>query len=198
MDKSTDVLLLGTAAVGKSRLLHYLHVAARGVVSKKPMGFKNSEKKPVFIQSTVGVEVEYIALGKMWLRGGKQKPLRLREVGSPMIPMWNRYYNDTNSIVYVVDVSNRGLIAEAASELWKMLDDLNAQKIAVPILFVINKCESPSTLSRNELELLFRLQAIKQTVEHFSVIETDFGESQEKAVKSGEKVFKWVLETLAK
>ena len=190
MEKSTDVLLLGTAASGKSTLLHYLHVVARGKTSNKFGRMKNSQKMSIFTQSTIGVEVEYLATGKI-----RRQPLRLREVGSPMIPMWNRYYSETNSIIYVTDISNKGLLAEATLEFWKMLDYLNSHKIIVPILFVCNKCNSIGGIKKNELEKIFRLNVIQKQSSNISVIETDFVDTEENAMKSGEKVIKWILET---
>ena len=195
----TDVLVLGHLGSGKTRLLSFLrHAASRNRADAK-IGLK--DQPSLFSSSTVGVEVDYIS---GWLKKRGKRSLGVREVGAPMIPMWNKYYTDCHCIVYMVDVSNLAQVAESAVELWKLLTDLKRKGKTVPLLCLLNKAESVGRVSTEDIGQYFLFDTIRNhdngfvpdSENGFTVMETSLVGEVETSLAHANAVLNWACEAV--
>lgn len=89
-----------------------------------------------------GVELDSVSVLRPSKKPGEDGSVLLgvitiREVGSPMLPMWPSYYDEARSVVFVVDTAQPFGIAAATVELF---DVLSHPKLAgKPCLLVLNK-----------------------------------------------------------
>lgn len=60
-----------------------------------------------------------------------QKNIVIREVGGTMAPIWNKYYDGTNKIMFVIDTSNLCQIAAAGILFYTILTEPQLQKAKV-------------------------------------------------------------------
>ncbi len=130
------VLILGCAGVGKTLLVRGLsNRANRGGALKmicaniRPkLGHDEDETRvKLDTQPTVGVELESLDAGRFGA-------LILREVGSPMLPMWHAYYKECAVVIYVINLSDRLQISDAAVEFWNMIRSTDLESKDVLIL----------------------------------------------------------------
>jgi ADP-ribosylation factor-like protein 8 len=63
--------------------------------------------------------------------------------------MWERYYRGVNVIVFIVDIADVPLIAQAKDELHALMD--NQTLLGIPLLVLGNKSDLPQKLSVDEL-----------------------------------------------
>lgn len=116
------VLCLGLDNAGKSTVLNRLHLG------------ENLMTIP-----TVGFNVETVTYKSLtmtiWDVGGQH---RIR-------PLWKHYYRNTDSLIYVVDASDRERIEEAGEELHRVLSSDLLQNIN--ILVLANKMDLPNALN---------------------------------------------------
>jgi hypothetical protein len=64
-------------------------------------------------------------------------PVTIREVGSPMLPMWPSYYVDCLGVVYVMDTAQPLGLSGALMELLEILS--HPALSGKPVLLVLNK-----------------------------------------------------------
>ena len=90
-----------------------------------------------------GVELDAISVPKPAAVGGPGGSgsalgaITIREVGSPMLPMWPSYYAECRAVVYVMDAAQPMGLAAATVELYELL--AHPALTGKPILLVINK-----------------------------------------------------------
>jgi ADP-ribosylation factor-like protein 8 len=93
--------------------------------------------------STVGFNMKRVQRGhvtlKCWDIGGQP---RFRT-------MWERYCRGVNVIVFIVDIADVPLIAQAKDELHALMD--NQTLLGIPLLVLGNKSDLPQKLSVDEL-----------------------------------------------
>lgn len=128
-----------------------------------------------------GVEIDTVTHSKV--------DLKLREVGSPMTPMWPSFYGDCHCIVFVVDLSNLPQVAAVTVELFDMLRHARTQ--SKDVLLLLNKRDSPVRMSREFVDSAMRLEDLVATVTQKVTIM----ESSAKTGDGVEAVMDYVLHT---
>lgn len=73
--------------------------------------------------ATVGTNIFYIKIG--------EKNYVIREMGGAMAPLWSKYFDDIDKVIYVVDASNLCQISAAGVLLYTVLANPLLQKAKV-------------------------------------------------------------------
>merc|ERR1712151_423952 len=124
--KEMRILMVGLDAAGKTTILYKLKLGE--IVTTIP---------------TIGFNVETVEykniLFTVWDVGGQDK----------IRPLWRHYFQNTQGLIYVVDSSDSERIAEAHSELNKMLKEDELRDCLV--LVFANKQDLPNALSVTEV-----------------------------------------------
>ena len=98
---------------------------------------------------TVGFNMREVRKGgvnlRLWDLGGQNKFRNL----------WERYCNDAQCIVFVVDSADKKLLAEAKTELFKLLEAETL--VGKPLLVLANKSDLAEALSVDQLERVLDL-----------------------------------------
>lgn len=135
LSKDCRILMVGLDAAGKSTLLYQ---------------FKLGET--VTTIPTIGFNVETVDCGKLhmtiWDVGGQD---RIR-------PLWRHYFQGTQGMIFVIDLSDGERAEEAAMELEKVLSDPSMG--AVPVLIFANKSDMPQRLTVSQLSARMDLPAL--------------------------------------
>jgi len=81
------------------------------------------------------------------------------EIGSPLIPMWERYFKSHNIIMFVVDVSSPSQMSSSLVELYLLLahKDLKSK----PFVVVFNKIDLPYRISSGKIKDFFSLEDLE-------------------------------------
>ncbi|KAJ8319395.1 hypothetical protein KUTeg_004486 [Tegillarca granosa] len=104
----------------------------------------------------------------------KRCQITVRELGGCMGPIWHNYYQDCHLVIYMVDMSNRLQISAAC----------------VQLLACLGNEDLPTTMSRFELESLFRMDdIIKNSAQKISILEISSFDG-----KGLDSVLKWLQE----
>lgn len=130
-----QVILMGLDSAGKSTLLARLLTGQ--VMETSP---------------TIGFNVGTLDLDKktsltVWDVGGQ----------SNMRPNWRYYLDDCQALVFVVDSSDRGRMAEAQKALRKVLSDEKLR--GVPLMVLANKKDLPNSMTIREVSTHLDLPA---------------------------------------
>ena len=129
-------LMLGLDAAGKTTLLYKLKLGE--VVSTIPTtGFNNESINHKDFSMTV------------WEVGGQDK----------IRPLWKSYFQNTGTIIFVVDSNDRGRIDEAKQELHKLLSN-SALRCAVLLVWA-NKQDLPNAMTAAEVSDELGLHELK-------------------------------------
>jgi ADP-ribosylation factor protein 1 len=131
------VLMVGLDAAGKTTVLYKLKLGE--VVTTIP---------------TIGFNVETVDYKSMkwtvWDVGGRGK----------IRPLWRHYYQNTSSLIFIVDSNDRERIDEAAEELRRMTAE---EELAhVPCLIFANKQDLPNAMSVAEVTDKLRLHTLER------------------------------------
>ena len=143
---STDVLLLGCAGVGKTLLVRHLsRLYGHRLAEAQERGMS------LATTSTTGMEFDDLTLGK--------HTFTLREVGSPMLRMWHKYFPGTKVFAFVVDISLPSGVSAACMELYNLLaaDALRGK----PCFLILNKADAPYTIEPERVAGIFRLADLR-------------------------------------
>jgi len=138
-----NVLVVGAEGSGKSlflKRLQYLYTYGKQ---------KRFEDTPSTIP-TVGNNLTKINIEKV--------DVELREVGGAVAPIWKRYYNDSNCIIFVVDRSNQFQYSASCMLLLTCLSNVNNENKSVLILF--NKTDFSCEITMPQLRNIFRINDI--------------------------------------
>lgn len=83
----------------------------------------------------------------------------LREMGGTMQPVWPRYFDESDAIVFVVDVSNKAQLATSSAALY---DVLAAEKVArIPVLIALNKADVEGGMEYATLNAMLRISDLR-------------------------------------
>eukprot|EP00944_MAST-04C_sp_MAST-4C-sp1_P008097 g8097.t1 len=187
--RNCDVLILGCGSVGKSHILRYLRKLTSNTKDR-------DEAISIQSQSTVGVEIDFLRLNTSKYNRKQKREVRIREVGSPMMPMWNCYSKDCFALIYVVDGSNRTQVTESSIEFFKVLNHLPPNDRHFPILVVNNKIDCVKRLSESEISHVFCFDALNEGDQvAIKYLETTFLK-REDAFQYGEAILTWIDEKL--
>ena len=101
--------------------------------------------------STVGTNIVFIK--------SNTKTIVAQEVGGSMTDIWNQYYSDCNSIIYVIDSSNLSKIGDSCIGLFQMVSDPNV-KNRKPILIVLNKTDVYCSSDKQEVRYFLMIDQL--------------------------------------
>jgi len=103
--------------------------------------------------ATTGQEIETLELP-----GGA--PITLREVGSPMIPLWPSYLKASDGVVFVVDLSQPEQVAAAGVELNRLLRSPDMR--GTPCTVLLNKTDAMHRMTVGETAGLLALHELAE------------------------------------
>lgn len=134
--RELKIIMVGLDNAGKTTILYQLHLGQK-----------------IDTTATVGSNVEQVKHGNLtfevWDLGG-QANLR---------PSWATYYQQTDSVILVVDSTDRGRIGIARKELSSLLAHEHLE--GVPILVLANKKDLRDAMTVAELTTALKLTDIK-------------------------------------
>jgi len=153
---STSVLVLGMEGSGKTAVIKRLLAHAK---SEEP----SPDALPPATQPTMGVEMYTLTLGKP-----KQR-FEVKEVGGQMVQLWDRYFEDAQMVIFVIDAARPSQMSAAVIELYRVLSH---EAMDVPALVFLNKQELPTALPLPAVHDLLRLADLARVVpQDISVLE---------------------------
>ncbi|XP_055381318.1 ADP-ribosylation factor-like protein 16 [Condylostylus longicornis] len=123
--------------------------------------------------STVGTNIFKIAIPNYLISGlnqsnKKEKYSTILEIGGCMAPLWRKYFNNVNKIIYVVDTSNLCQISCAGVLLYSIMADPRLQK--TKFLLVLTKMDLAYRQMRNEALLMLQMAKLKKQLKQNLVI----------------------------
>ena len=145
--QTSTLLIIGTSGVGKTMLMRQLKrklVCRGGADASGPKGDDDEAVIRTDTIATVGFETTTVTMPRGVAGGGRRsEAVTLREVGSPMMLMWSKYYAAATTIVYVVDGADASRVAPSWVELLRLLGELRkAPADAAPAVAVlVNKTD---------------------------------------------------------
>jgi small GTP-binding protein len=134
--KPTRVLMLGLDAAGKTTILYKLKLNEL-VTSIPTIGFNVEELKYKNLAMTI------------WDVGGQDK----------IRALWRYYFENTDALIYVIDSADPERLAEASSELQKMLAEDGLRTAAVLVL--ANKQDMPSAVAPDKVAEALHLHTLR-------------------------------------
>jgi len=139
---SGEVLLVGCEGSGKTLLARHL----QRMCDKDVEAGLDVRTKP-----SVGTELSHLA--------HKRRAFTLREVGGIMLPLWPRYFDACNALVFVADTSDAAASGGAVIEWYNLLADARLQ--SKPALLLFNQRDRAQALPDMTLRMLFRLSELE-------------------------------------
>ena len=139
---SGEVLLVGCEGSGKTLLARHL----QRMCDKDVDAGLDVRTKP-----SVGTELSHLA--------HKRRAFTLREVGGIMLPLWPRYFDACNALVFVADTSDAAASGGAVIEWYNLLADARLQ--SKPALLLFNQRDRAQALPDVTLRVLFRLSELE-------------------------------------
>lgn len=99
---------------------------------------------------SIGTELYHISSAR--------SSLVLREMGGSMIPVWPRYFSESELVLFVVDGAAHAQLAAATIELFELLQahELKGR----PMLIILNKCDLSEQIAWTTLQAVMRLEDI--------------------------------------
>lgn len=142
-----QVLVLGAEGSGKTLLLKRIQSAIENGTDKKD----DFEAVPSTV-STIGTNIASVTMNK--------KKINIRELGGAMAPIWKNFYDDSNAVIFLIDISNS---FQVASSTVLFLDVLSSRNLSdLPILLLLNKTDLDSSLTIQEIKFILRLNDLKK------------------------------------
>jgi len=134
--KEVRILMVGLDAAGKTTVLYKLKLGE--VVTTTP---------------TIGFNVETVEYKNItfsvWDVGGQDK----------IRPLWRHYYENTGGSIFVIDSNDRERVAEARSELDRLL--VEEEMAGAHLLVLANKQDLPMAMKPDEIATELNLHACK-------------------------------------
>jgi ADP-ribosylation factor related protein 1 len=131
------ILILGLDKAGKTNVLERLKTMYTEVVGLAPGK----------ILPTVGLNVGRVeAFGNQlvfWDLGGQ----------SGLQSIWDKYYDESHAVIYVVDSANEARFAESKQALDRVLGSIDL--IGAPVILMANKQDLPEALSPHDVAEIF-------------------------------------------
>jgi GTPase SAR1 family protein len=156
-----EILLLGPDGSGKSLLVKRIVE----LNDNKSMLNNISIGSPSFhnltgTTPTTGTDLSSIIL----LKNDNEHKLIIREVGGIMVNRWSSYLTECNMLLYVIDASDQGKLADAIALLnYDIIgnDEFNNIKKQIPIAIVLNKTDLIDQASLNIMKNLLDFESLK-------------------------------------
>uniref|UniRef100_A0A7S0S4J2 ADP-ribosylation factor-like protein 6 n=1 Tax=Chlamydomonas leiostraca TaxID=1034604 RepID=A0A7S0S4J2_9CHLO len=136
--KKVNVVVVGLDNSGKTTIIERL---------------KPKDRQAVEVAPTVGFTVDEFSKGAL-----KFTVFDMSGAGRYRT-LWEQYYREAESIIFVVDSADRIRLVVAKDEMDNMLKHPNLRK--VPVLFFANKKDLPTALTPVEIAQALRLEEIK-------------------------------------
>lgn len=99
----------------------------------------------------------------MWDIGGQDRSRAL----------WRHYLTKTDSLIFVIDSSDVKRLAEAKTQLFKIVNELNSQVESFTLLILANKQDLPTSLKPIEISEYLDLKRNLKDGQLFAVVGTD-------------------------
>lgn len=135
------VLCLGPTSSGKTLLL-------------KKLQNVNSVDRTTGSVPTVGTNIFTVKLG--------DKQVLIRELGGVMAPLWSKYFEGENKVIYVVDASNLCQVSAAGVLLYTILANPNLRN--AKFLLVLTKMDVSYRQMRNEALLMLQMTRLQNEI----------------------------------
>eukprot|EP00128_Syssomonas_multiformis_P010376 Colp12_sorted_trinity150504_noHs@34644 len=135
----TSALLLGPSGAGKTLLVRQLRSLCAAKKANEPFS-------PNTVP-TVGADLHEINDGK--------RTFSIRELGGAMAPVWEKYFKDCSTIIYLLDMANMVKLSEGIVNLMEVL--AHEETASLPVLLFLNKTDVPGHLTRSHLNTVLRL-----------------------------------------
>ncbi|KAA6390794.1 MAG: hypothetical protein EZS28_013681 [Streblomastix strix] len=141
-----EVLVIDIQGSGKTRLIEVLTDFAKS-------GEKDLSEVEIINQSlnTNGVELTNITVGK--------EKILLREIGGSLKPLWIDFFERSQFIMFVVDVSDYAQIPSAVCEIIELISNPDSKNIN--ILIVLNKIDIDHSILIEEIQMQLRLDSLE-------------------------------------
>ena len=157
--QTPNVLFLGLDGAGKTSILYWLK-------------YGNTES----VIPTIGFNVETV-------QPVKNVSFTIWDVhgGDKARPLWSRYFNGCDGLVFVIDGSNESRFSEAKEELtWVLKAD---EVMGMPLAILVNKQDLPQTVRPSELIVKLGLDRVKNRKIHVQGTSACTGEGIREAMK---------------
>lgn len=157
-NQTKNILVIGCKNAGKSLLLRNIsrtcEVRTLRKLNKNQNTINSLPALTIQTVPTIGVENVTCTFDN--------QPLAFREVGSQLSPMWPSYFEQSSTVVFVLDVSNYSKIAGPATEIMSMLHGLMTSQSGKPksIAIVLNKSDVASAEDVEKVTTFLRLQEL--------------------------------------
>ncbi|GMH66718.1 hypothetical protein TL16_g10999 [Triparma laevis f. inornata] len=162
-NQTKNILVIGCKNAGKSLLLRNISRTCEVRTMRKLNKHQNTINSlpALTIQTvpTIGVENATCTFDN--------QPLAFREVGSQLSPMWPSYFEQSSTIVFVLDVSNCSKISGPATEIQSMFHNLMSGQSGKPkgVAIVLNKSD---VASAEDVEKVTGFLRVKELCEEYS------------------------------
>ncbi|XP_022658076.1 ADP-ribosylation factor-related protein 1-like [Varroa jacobsoni] len=134
-----SVLILGLDNAGKTTYLEQTKTKfTKGYTGLRPNKLTTTVGLNIGKIDTQGVRINF------WDLGGQES----------LQALWDKYYSESHSIIYVVDSSCRERLQESRRSFEKMID--NDALFGVPLLIIANKQDIAEAATVTEIRQLFR------------------------------------------
>lgn len=141
------ILIVGAEGCGKTLLLRRLKEITKVESSGK---FEFSPESTI---PTVGVDLVTLDLCQ-------GQSIRVREVGASMASRWDSYIPESNVIVFVVDVSDLGMLSSAQILMGEVL--CHCESKGKPFAVALNKMELADETNMNLIVNVLRIHELSQ------------------------------------
>uniref|UniRef100_A0A7S0HY62 ADP-ribosylation factor-like protein 16 n=1 Tax=Hanusia phi TaxID=3032 RepID=A0A7S0HY62_9CRYP len=127
-----EILFLGATGSGKTLLIRRLKQIVKQV----------SQRDMTDTMPTTGVEVDKLTIGRL--------EATIREVGGSFTAVWPNFFSDCHAWCYVIDMSDRISLSEAAVEFVNVL--MHDKMQTKPVLLILNKKDIEVAMTMKELD----------------------------------------------
>jgi len=156
-----NIVVVGLDNAGKTTLLHRMQPRRGAPADEAP---------------TVGYGVEEFK------RGGVKFTAFDMSGAHKYRSLWEKYYSDSQGVIFVVDSAGTDRIALAKDELWELLGHEDMKRRNVPILIFANKKDLPSAMSEASIMKALELHKIEDRPYHIAASNALSGEGVDEGV----------------
>ncbi|EKX38207.1 hypothetical protein GUITHDRAFT_175453 [Guillardia theta CCMP2712] len=127
-----EILFLGASGAGKTLLIRRLKQLVKQV----------AQRDMTDTMPTTGVEVDKLVIGRL--------ETTVREVGGSFTAVWPNFFSDCHAWCYVIDMSDRVSVSEAAVEFVNVM--MHEKMRNKPVLLILNKMDIEVAMTMKELD----------------------------------------------
>lgn len=153
MSAVSRILVLGESGSGKSAFVHCASAVATASRTGRPVVPLSSITAEALSKSpTVGIDVAEIQYAS--------NKFVFTEIGGSMAPIWQRYFEDCDCIMFVVDANDPSIASNVLVHLARITSHPSAA--GKPLVIVFSKADGPCTIPRNDFANFLRLKDYKR------------------------------------